>query len=269
MKKSLSIVAISILILTGCGSSGKSDNKSSSFVTKNNKSANLQELQKIGEKKSIQSSLKIVKSTATDVYSKNSSDITLENDNICDSGSLDIKNDKDMLYSFDANNCSKDGSTIDGKIDISVDEKNKKGSIDVKRDFRLNDEGHTLFISKGSKIVANDKTISADFKTKMDDKTIAAQNLSLSYQTDDNGGTFSFTSGALNIDDYYFEFVKQETPFKIDENGLSDGKLLLKDGAGHKVEISAKSDMLYLGIDENGDGNIEESEKVSFDELNL
>ncbi len=263
MIKSFSLVAMAALVMVGCGSSGKSGEPAAQFVTKNTNAVTISGLQSLGETVS-KDSLISVKSSASNTYSKDSDTGYVDNGQPCDTGSMTFSGGEgSSSFSLDAQNCVKDGSTMNGALSATISEASKTASGTVLRDFTVVEEGVNLFLAKGSKVSINNQIIRADFQAEVNDEVISADNLSVNFAERSNGASFSFTSGKVNIAGYYFEFVSQPSPFVIGESGIESGILRLKDGAGHKVELVVESvNHLYLGVDENGDGQITESEKL-------
>jgi len=257
--KSFSLAAVAVLVMVGCNSGSKSDS-APSFVTKNSNAVTLGSLQNLGDNVGADS-LKSVKSTADNTYSKDDSSNSEENDQPCDTGSMIFTEEGSSSFSMDAKNCTKDGTTINGAFSLSISESDRKASAKVTKAFTVVDNGINLFLAKDSKIIVNDHTIAIDFQSKINNEEISGNNLSIVFTERDNGVTFSFASGVVNVAGYYFEFVSQESPFIIGNMGLESGLLKLKDGAGHKVEIFVEgANQVALSVDENGDGVFSEDE---------
>jgi len=257
--KSFSLAAVAVLMMVGCNSGSKSDS-APSFVTKNSKAVTIGSLQNLGDTVSTES-LKSVKSTADNTYNKDDSSNYEENDQPCDTGSMVFSEVGSSSFSMDATNCTKDGTIINGAFSLSVSESDRKASAKVTKAFTVVDEGTNLFLAKDSKIIVNDHTIEIDFQSKINNEEISGNNLSIAFTEKNNGATFSFTSGVVNVAGYYFEFVSQESPFVLGDYGLESGLLKLKDGAGHKVEIFVEAaNQVALKVDENGDGIFSEDE---------
>jgi len=262
MIKSLSLAAVAVLVMVGCNSGSKSSD-APSFVTKNTQAATIKGLQSLGDTVN-SDSFQSVKSTADNTYSKDTSGDYIDNGQPCDSGSMTFTGGEDSpSFSLDAKNCTKDGSTINGTLSASSSEGTKKASGTVTRDFTIVDEGMNLFLAKNSHVSINDHTIDIDVKSKINNDEVSANNLSVTFTESENGATFSFSSGVVNIAGYYFEFVSQVSPFVMGNDGIESGLLKLKDGAGHKVELFVEAtNQVALRIDENDDGQFSEEETL-------
>jgi len=262
MIKSFSLAAMAVLVMVGCNSGGKSDS-APAFVTKNSNAVTINSLQNLGDTVS-EDSLKSVKATADSAYSKDDNSGYEDDGRPCDSGSMTFTGDEGSpSFSMDAKNCTKDGSTIDGAFSGTISESDKKALAQVSRDFTIVEEGLNLFLAKDSKLTVNDHTIGIDFQSRINNETVSANNLSITFTERENGATFSFTSGKVNIAEYYFEFVSQVSPFVYGDSGIESGLLKLRDGAGHKVEIFVEAvNQVVLKVDENGDGEFSEEETL-------
>ena len=263
MIKSFSLAALAALVLVGCGSSGSNDSGSSAFVAKNNKAATIAGLKSFGSKGGSQDGLKYSKVKSS--YAANKDEWTpstsSNSDGPCQSGSMTLPQENNGgNFSFAANNCKNGTTMINGAVSIQANESQKSGTLEVTRDFSLVEGSDIFSVQKGSKVVATEHGLTANFQAKANGEVLSASNLSVSYNLNNDAPVLSFNSGEVNMGGYYFKFVEQVTPFTGGDQ-LTAGFLKLVDGAGHRVEIAVTSpDVVELRIDENGNGTFEASE---------
>jgi hypothetical protein len=141
------------------------------------------------------------------------------------------------------------------------------GFVKIIKDLTISDEYFSLFAKKGRfvkiNINANSLKLTAGIKSTINGEEFSASNLSVLASGNENGGSFSITSGQMIIGDYYFEVdtSSKSTPIVTGKDGFVSGTIKLLDGAGHKVEIAVVSAYeLAFKIDENGDGTFSKNE---------
>ena len=266
MIKGFSLVALTTLVMVGCGGTGTKS--TSTFVQKNAKAVSVSALKNLGDTNTVTTkSLKSAGDSASKTFAKRENENNGSGMGLCESGTLDIGNTGSNAFSIDASSCVNGTTTINGALNATVNESAKTGSAEVTRDFSVIEDIDNIFIVKGSKLSIENETIKADFSTKINGALLSADNLQAIFSEDGDNTSLSFTSGVVNVAGYYFEFVSQDVPFSGTDS-LTAGKLTLKDGAGHKVLIEVESaDSVALKIDENGDGVFSESE-ILRDSLN-
>ncbi len=269
MFKKISIIVATALLMTACGG-GSSKDTGSKFVSKNSTPVTVEELKSLGDSigKDAVSTKKL--RTTSNLYESKADNSNPNGDSeVCrDGGSInfDVSNNSQDI-NFDAKNCKEDGVEVDGAFSAKSsggDDFYAKITRDIKTDDK--NEDVKIFVAKGSYLQYSNKRLSSAFDISVNDKHLKADNIVVTVDDSKNGVfKININSGSLNVDRYYFEVVDQAKDFVLDENGLSDGVLNLKDGAGHKVQLSAKSGKLVLKVDENGDGVFSESETLSED----
>ena len=183
MLKSFSLSAMAVLVLVGCGSTGSNENTGSAFVVKNDKVSTISGLKSFGSKGGTQESVKYSKVKSS--YDANKDDwsetTTSHSANPCESGSMTLPKENDGgNFSFVANNCKNGASTIDGAMSIQVNESQKSGTVSVTRDFSFVEGSDTFSVKKGSKVVADEHGLTANFQANVNDEVLSASNLSVS-----------------------------------------------------------------------------------------
>ena len=276
MIKKITVASVVAMAIIGCGGSGsdssKDTNAGSNFVTKNSKAVTIEGLKTMNSSIGIDNvSAKKLRNTTSSYETKSSnSDTDTVGNGMCSAGGSFLFSDDEKTHTMklDAKNCKEESSFIDGELTMS-DIGEESSSIEVLRTLSITDSSENLELSaaKGSKISITENKIEADFSLKINAETISVDNLVITGSDDEKteSSTIHFNSGAINVGEYYFEVVKQKSDFITDEGGIKSGLLELKDGAGHRVELSAKNNKISLKVDQNGDGSFDNSEILSED----
>ncbi len=262
--KYMSVVAMTALVMVGCGGTGSKAPASNTFVEKSAKASSVVGLKSFGVNPTTKETMKVSKATAA--YDSQKGQIDDESTGeICESGTMTFPHtSSNGNYSFVADHCKNGTSTIDGTVNIVSSEAQKSADIKVVKTFTLLEDSDSLRIDEGSRLKLTENSLSTDFKAKVNGELLSASNLTASFDVHDTGITLSFTGGELNVGEYYFKFVEQTEPFFLGDDAGS-GLLKLVDGAGHNVEVAVVGvDTVELRIDENGNGTFEESEKEIF-----
>jgi hypothetical protein len=261
-----SVVALATLII-GCGS-GSSNKGAVNKLQNNGKPATIQGLRALGDEIDTKNlSNTKIRSSASNFENRQNNP---ENESICQSGTMDFttsNNQQVISFNFNAKNCNDGYSTINGSARMEAYGNDGGGFVKIIKDLTISDEYFSLFAKKGSfvkiNINANSLKLTAGFKSTINGEEFSASNLSVLASGNENGGSFSITSGQMIIGDYYFEVdtSSKSTPIVTGKDGFVSGTIKLLDGAGHKVEIAVVSAYeLAFKIDENGDGTFSKNE---------
>ena len=267
MIKSFSLATVVVLVMVGCNSGSKDGDKEVSFVSKNNKASSISAVKSINNTTINSKSVKSIEDSAKSTYEKRDNGTSGNVDALCQSGTMDVHEDSvgNGTFSIDAKNCVQGNSRINGAFSMKVSDDEKSASAEVTRRLNVEEGSDSFTVEQGSKFTMADNAIYADFKATLNGELLAANNIKATFVTNGENEEISFSSGALNIAGYYFEFVSQDVPFSGEET-LDKGHLTLKDGAGHKVVVSVESpDNIALKIDENNDGDFSEAEIFRID----
>ncbi len=269
--KKYSLAIIVSFALLGCVDSNKSTKNSDTFE-RNSNAVTIESLKSFGTKietKNLRAPIETLK-TQTSMQPNGMQDSKIcQNDGTMDFNIQESKNQ----FSFDANNCTIDQTTINGAITINSNQQNQNILIEVIKELTIDDPSSSILIKKGSKLsitletTTHSFTIDTSFHSIIDNEVLAVNNLVIKgTNKDDIVNLIYLESGEMLLGNNYLKvdpsYDHSQTPFTIDQNGyLQSGLMKLLDGASHKIEIAVKSENeLEIKVDENGDGNFSDNE---------